>query len=130
MTGPSEAAEHQGFYRKVLIVDDERIIADTLAAILTESGFETATAYDGLEAVQKAKWKPDLLLSDVVMPNMNGIDAAILIRTLIPTCKVLLFSGQAATAGMLADARIRGHRFEILEKPIHPNELLKNLRSL
>jgi CheY-like chemotaxis protein len=116
---------------RVLIADDERIIADTLAVILTRSGFETATAYDGKEACEKAKeWKPDLFITDVVMPNMNGVDAAILIHALIPACKILLFSGQAGTAGMLNDERIRGQGFELLQKPIHPKELLERLRGL
>jgi CheY-like chemotaxis protein len=116
---------------KVLVVDDERVIADTLAVILRQSGFETATAYDGMEAVQTATaWHPDLLISDVVMPRMNGIEAALLIRASIPDCKVLLFSGQASTAEMLAEARSSGCDFELISKPIHPDDLIEKLRSL
>jgi CheY-like chemotaxis protein len=125
------APAHDRSRAKVLVADDERMIADTLAIILSHAGFETATAYDGTEAVEKAwAWKPDLLLSDVVMPGLNGIDAAIQIRRMIPDCRVLLFSGQAGTAGMLDDARVRGHKFEILQKPVHPYELLDRLRKL
>ena len=54
------------------------------------------------------------------MPDMNGIEAAIHIRGFLPACKVLLFSGQAATADLLENARARGHEFEILAKPVHP----------
>jgi CheY-like chemotaxis protein len=116
---------------KVLVVDDERVIADTLAIILRQSGFETAVAYDGEEAVEKARiWKPDLLLSDVIMPRLNGVEAAIQICMIVPECRVLLFSGQAATAGMLRDPRLKRHRFEVLQKPIHPVELIARLRTL
>jgi CheY-like chemotaxis protein len=116
---------------RVLVVDDEHVIADTLAIILKQSGFDSATAYDGEDAVEKARgWKPDLLLSDVMMPGISGIEAAIQITALIPKCKVLLFSGQAQTADVLNDARLRGHHFEVLAKPLHPSDLLDRLRTL
>jgi CheY-like chemotaxis protein len=116
---------------RVLVADDERVIADTLAIILRQNGFETATAYNGREAVEAARrWKPDLLVSDVMMPELTGIEAAIQIRLLIPECKVLLFSGQTETAAMLSDARLRGYDFELLEKPVHPTDLIDRLRLL
>lgn len=113
---------------KILIADDERTIADTLAIILRQSGFETDTVYDGHAAVEKARhWKPNLLLSDVMMPGINGIEAAIRVCKLIPECRVLLFSGHTMTADLLDDARVQGHHFEVLQKPIHPAELLARL---
>jgi len=63
------------------------------------------------------------------MPDMNGIDAAIQIRGFLPGCKILLFSGQAATADLLENARQRGHEFEILAKPVHPQDLLEKLKK-
>jgi CheY-like chemotaxis protein len=72
---------------------------------------------------------PDLIISDVIMPDMNGIEAAIQIRKFLPECKILLFSGQAATADLLKTARAQGHEFEILAKPVHPQDLLAKLRS-
>ena len=63
------------------------------------------------------------------MPDMNGIEAAIHIREFLPACKILLFSGQAATVDLLEDARVHGHEFEILAKPIHPGDLLAKLRG-
>jgi CheY-like chemotaxis protein len=70
-----------------------------------------------------------MLISDVIMTDLNGIDAAIKIRELLPECKILLFSGQAATADLLDRARGQGHEFEILAKPVHPQDLLARLRS-
>jgi DNA-binding response OmpR family regulator len=69
------------------------------------------------------------LISDVIMTDLNGIDAAIRIRGMLPTCKILLFSGQASTADLLDRARAQGHEFEILAKPVHPQDLLARLRS-
>src|SRR5450755_2305095 len=115
---------------KVLVADDERVIADTLAIILNQSGFDATAVYSGEKAVEAARaMQPDMLISDVIMTDLNGIDAAIQIRALLPTCKILLFSGQAATADLLDRARSQGHEFEILAKPVHPQDLLARLRS-
>lgn len=115
---------------KVLVVDDERVIADTLAMILNQSGFEAQAVYSGEKAVElAAAFVPNMLITDVIMADLNGIDAAIQIRALLPTVKVLLFSGQAATADLLEKARAQGHEFDILAKPVHPQDLLARLRG-
>jgi CheY-like chemotaxis protein len=114
---------------KVLVADDERVIADTLAIILNQNGFEAHAVYSGEKAVEAARTlQPNMLISDVIMQDMNGIDAAIRIREILPSCKILLFSGQAATADLLERARKQGHDFEILAKPVHPQDLLARLR--
>jgi CheY-like chemotaxis protein len=114
----------------VLVADDERVIADTLVIILNQAGFEATAAYSGTKAVELARsLKPDMLISDVIMPDLSGIEAAILVRGLLPSCKILLFSGQAATADLLDKARAQGHEFEILAKPVHPQDLLAKLKS-
>ncbi|MGB0054242.1 MAG: response regulator [Terracidiphilus sp.] len=115
---------------KVLVADDERVIADTLAMILNQSGFEARAVYSGEKALELAPtYQPDMLISDVIMADLNGIDAAIRIRALLPSIKVLLFSGQAATADLLEKARKDGHEFDILAKPVHPQDLLNRLRG-
>lgn len=115
---------------KVLVVDDERVIADTLAMILNQSGFDARATYSGEKAVELASsFTPDMLITDVIMADLNGIDAAIKIRSLLPSIKVLLFSGQAATADLLEKARAHGHEFEILAKPVHPQDLLNKLQA-
>lgn len=115
---------------KILVVDDERVIADTLVIILNRNGFEASAAYSGETAVTQAKsLRPEMIISDVIMNDMNGIDAAIQIRSILPQCKILLFSGQAATADLLEKAHQQGHEFEILAKPVHPQDLLARLRQ-
>jgi DNA-binding NtrC family response regulator len=112
----------------VLVVDDEAVIADTLGMILELNGFRVKVAYDGSSALKISRTsRPDLLLTDVAMPGMSGIDLAIEIQRSIPNCKVLLFSGQASTSDLLGAARVAGRGFTILAKPLHPTELLSRL---
>jgi len=115
---------------RVLVADDEQVIANTLAIILNQAGFEARAVYSGEKVLESLDtFRPDMLISDVIMTDMNGIDAAIKIRGMLPSCKILLFSGQAATADLLDRARVQGHEFEILAKPVHPQDLLARLRS-
>ena len=115
---------------KVLVVDDERVIADTLAMILNQSGFEARAAYSAEKALELGTtFTPDMLISDVIMADLNGIDAAIQFRGMLPKIKILLFSGQAATADLLEKARAHGYEFEILAKPVHPQDLLARLHG-
>jgi CheY-like chemotaxis protein len=115
---------------RVLVADDESVIADTLAMILNQSGFDARAVYSGEKALElAATFAPDMLISDVIMADLNGIDAAIQIRSMLPGIKILLFSGQAATADLLENARDRGYEFEILAKPVHPQDLLNKLRG-
>ena len=115
---------------RVLVADDEPVIADTLAMILNQSGFEARAVYSGERALELAvTFAPEMLISDVIMGGLNGIDAAIRIQALLPGIKILLFSGQAATADLLEKARARGYEFEILAKPVHPQDLLSKLRG-
>jgi CheY-like chemotaxis protein len=113
----------------VLVVDDERVIADTLSIILSRGGFTTVTAYDGESALELAlAVAPDLLLSDVMLgPGIDGTQLAIELTTELPDCKVILFSGHAATRDLLTEARKLGHDFTLLTKPIHPADLLARI---
>lgn len=116
--------------QRILVADDEHLIANTLAIILNQSGFEAHAVYSGEKAVEAARsLQPDMVISDVIMAGMTGIAAAIQIRSFLPKCKILLFSGQAATADLLEKARTQGHEFEILAKPVHPTDLLAKLRG-
>jgi DNA-binding response OmpR family regulator len=114
----------------ILVVDDERVIADTLSAILSRHGFAVMTAYNGITALELARvTPPDLLISDVAMPGMNGIELAIAMVQSLPDCKVLLFSGQASTVDLLDQARRAGHTFTLILKPIHPTDLLNRISA-
>lgn len=122
---PQNAKKHRPV---VLVVDDESAIADTLAEILTLSGYAAQPVYDGEEALETALlMPPELLITDVMLPGMSGIELAISIRRIFPDCKVLLFSGQAATTDLLASAKRAGHEFTLLSKPVYPTDLLRRV---
>lgn len=113
---------------RVFVVDDEQIIASTLAAILNQAGFDAIAFHQPLLALEAAQTgQPDMLLSDVIMPQLSGIDLAIQVRDLLPRCRVLLFSGMPDTAALLTESAEQGHTFHILAKPIHPSELLREV---
>ena len=115
---------------RILVVDDERIIADTIAEILNDSGFEATPAYSGDAAIKVIQENcPDVVLTDVVMPGVNGVEVAKFVADTCSDTKVLLFSGQAAVSEFL-QANQLGYSFECLAKPLHPNELIEKLRGL
>ena len=116
---------------RVLVVDNEQLIADTLAIILRQNGFDASVAYSGEEAVQQALiLRPEVVLSDIIMGQMNGLEAAILISEAVPECKILLFSGQPATADLLQQASVNGRSFEVMAKPVHPTVILEQINAL
>jgi CheY-like chemotaxis protein len=111
--------------KRVLFVDDERLIADTLAIIFSSQGYETRAVYSAEQALELISgWLPNLAIIDVRLPGMNGIDLAIRLRAEFPDCRVSLFSGQASTNDLLELARQNGHSFDILAKPVPPEELI------
>ena len=115
---------------RVLVVDDEHLITDTICAILNENGFDAMGAYSGSDAISAArKQRPDIVLSDVLMPRMSGVELGIQLRSEFPDIKIFLFSGQAATTAMIHRAEAEGHYFELFPKPIHPEELISRLRG-
>lgn len=117
--------------RKILVVDDERRIADTLVLILQARGYEAQAAYDGQQGLET--WRvshPDLVISDVLMPGLNGIQMVMAMRAEQPEVRALLCSGQAATAEMLQEALEQGHEFELLAKPVHPEILLAKIAEM
>jgi CheY-like chemotaxis protein len=116
---------------RVLVVDDERLIASTVTAILNGNGFEAFEAFSGEEAIEAARrLHPDIILSDVLMPKMTGVELGILIAHELPETRVVLFSGQAATSELMRKAHASGYVFELFAKPIHPDELIAKLRQL
>ncbi len=115
---------------RIFVVDDEFVIASTLSLILRQKGFDAVSftaPNDVLEAARSTV--PDLLISDVVMPQFSGIELAIRLQEQCPQCKIVLFSGQATNAGLRETARVNGFDFEIMAKPVHPTELLRKIKE-
>ncbi|HEV7522740.1 MAG TPA: response regulator [Candidatus Angelobacter sp.] len=115
---------------RIIVVDDEPVIADTLVNILEGEGHDALAFSHGESAVKWAMMiRPDAIISDVIMPGMNGIETAKAILKVLPNCRIILFSGQAASSDLLANAGAEGYQFEVLAKPINPDVLLRKLKS-
>lgn len=113
----------------IFVVDDEEMITRSLGLILGREGFDVFCFNNPLEAVEHMqRVAPDLLISDVTMPQLSGIDLAIHTRKAQPDCKILLFS--AAGSDQVKQARANGHDFRLLQKPVHPRELLLEIDML
>ena len=117
--------------RRILVVDDEETIADTLALIFRSNGYDAKTAYSAEQALEMLEtWQPDVAIIDVVLPGMNGIEFAIFLKASYPEIHFLLFSGQPGTGGLLEEAKKKGHLFEILAKPLHPTFMLATVANM
>lgn len=119
-----------GKQHRILVVDEEYLIASTLSMVLCSLGFEVTFFTEPLEALRGAQHdSPDLLLSEISMSVLSGIELAIQVRELCPDCKVLLFSGRADIVYLLEANRAKGHTFQVLPKPIHPTALLSEIQA-
>jgi DNA-binding NtrC family response regulator len=116
---------------RVLIVDDEHAISDSLAQIFVLRGYSVKTAYSAEQAIEiVSTWEPSLAILDVVLPKMSGIDLAILLQEHYPFCHVLLVSGQLVTSELADEAAQKGHSFDILAKPVPLPDLLETAAAL
>lgn len=124
------SAGESKYPEKILIVDDETVVADTLGAILSSQGYDVRTAYSGAAAIEAARsFGPDVLISDIRMPGISGLDAAELITQSLPRCGIILFSGHM-TATMLKDQRIEDFGWTVISKPVPPQELLASVAAI
>jgi CheY-like chemotaxis protein len=116
---------------RILVIDDEKPLADTLMLILRNSGYEVAAAYDGASALSQVESSPpDVVIADLIMPGINGVEVCRRIHAKRPNCHIILFSGQAATNELMRKARAEGCDWELLAKPVQPKDLLEKLSSL
>lgn len=117
--------------RKILIVDDEAAVADSLRLIFSNCGYEVRAGYSAEQAIEVlAEWRPDLAIVDVMLPQMNGIQLAGILKANYPDCRILLMSGHPGTAELLIDAQKQGNAFEVLAKPLHPTFILDMVSGL
>lgn len=97
-----------GFAFRVLVVDDEPTVLTTSSAVLQSKGYEVRTAEDGFAALAELKRSlPDLIISDLRMPNMSGFELLSVVRRRFPQIPVIAISGEfsgTAPEGLIADA--------------------------
>jgi DNA-binding NtrC family response regulator len=115
---------------RVSVVDDEVLIAWSFEMVLCNHGFDASFFTEPIQAIQAARYyAPDLLISEVSMPVLSGIEMAFGVQKQCPNCKVLLLSGHPDTTDLLTASRARGRTFEVLPKPIHPTALLREIQA-
>lgn len=117
--------------RRILIVEDEKVVAETLGQILRVHGYSVRIAHSAEEALDVISlWSPHLAILDVMLPKMNGIQLAMVLKDQIRDCGILLFSGQPSVEDLIAQARLDGLQFDILAKPVHPSVMLDTVSTL
>ena len=116
---------------QILVVDDQPSIVSTICLILETYGYNAVGVNSGYEAIAKVpSFRPDLLLSEIMMPGMNGFNTGLEVKKLCPDCQLLFFSGYSDLSGMADALKNRGFRFELLPKPVPPALLLDRVKSL
>jgi DNA-binding response OmpR family regulator len=115
----------------ILIVEDEKMVADSLGQILSSRGYEARVVYSAEAALELIpQFSPDLAILDVMLPKMNGIELALVLKRRSAKCHILLFSGQPTVESLIKKAKSEGHEFEILAKPVHPSVMLETIEKL
>jgi CheY-like chemotaxis protein len=100
--------------KSILIADDHESIREIVRAVLESAGFRVLEAVDGIDAVDKAsEAKPDLIILDLRMPNLNGVEAASLIKGRLPNTPIILFTMYEAGPAVLSAAGIAS----VIRKP-------------
>lgn len=121
------AAESQAH---ILVVDDEPMLAWTIGTLLSKAGYAVVTLNNPLQVPEELRRRPaKLVISDVIMPDLSGIDLAKQLHSEHPDCKIILLSGQAATVDLLEKCRAEGYNFEVFPKPIKPADFLQMVRA-
>lgn len=117
------AATETGRARRVLLVEDEEVVRDVVTMMLEQHGFEVVAVEDALEALSACRSgdRFDLLLTDLVMPSMNGVELAAAVREQAPTTRVVYMSGYSAEDVVDSNPRV--------QKPFTSGELLAALES-
>jgi CheY-like chemotaxis protein len=117
--------------RRVLVVDDDRGVIDTLQTILTMAGYDCATSDNGNEALELVcHFDPHLVISDVMMPGMSGVELALELKNSHPQLRIILLSGHANTQELLMQAGESLGPVLVLPKPFPPRDLLKLVAEL
>ena len=116
--------------KKILVVDDAPTVMQTLVLVLRAAGFHAAGEVSAFSALRTAEsHHPDVLLCDIQLDGTTGVELSLDILKLLPSCRIILMSGDTTSTKILAEAHERGHDFEVLAKPMIPDELVALLRA-
>jgi YesN/AraC family two-component response regulator len=112
---------------RILIVDDEALVLLGWESSLKSAGYDVRTALNGKEAIEIAhEQKPDIVITDLIMPEMNGVELCRRIKTISPETEVVLISGHPeAIYNYQSDFISAGGREAFLRKPLSMDEMIK-----
>ncbi len=112
---------------RVLVVDDDRLVADTLSLIYNANGYECEARYSAAEGFARARdFSPDLLLCDVTMPEENGLQLADRLQQAMPHVRLLMLTAYSSNAAVVsAHSRRLQRPLKLLSKPCRPDDLLR-----
>ncbi|MDD5205045.1 MAG: sigma-54 dependent transcriptional regulator [Desulfobacterales bacterium] len=113
--------------KTILVIDDEESILQSLEGILTDEGFEVILAESGLSGLQKVDALPDLILLDIWMPNMDGIETLVKLKEVHPRIQVIMMSGHATIETAVKATRLGAYDF--IEKPLSLEKVLLSVQN-
>jgi CheY-like chemotaxis protein len=124
---------HRGWQMtKILVIDDDDLVRETLQQILVRDGFDVVVAKDGRDGITKfTSARPDLVVTDVIMPDTDGIETVLALRQVSPNVPIIAVSGGGRARAMefLAAAQKLGANM-VLAKPVRRAELLAAVNQL
>ena len=113
--------------KKVLVVDDEERVVQSITGVLEDEGFQVATARSGEEAIGIFQQeKPDVTLVDIWMPGMDGLEVLKRLKWMSPDCQVIMISGHATISTAMTAVKLGA--FDFIEKPLSLDLLLQTIR--
>ncbi len=117
---------------KILVVDDDDLIRGMVSTILKKLGYEVVEAVNGTQGVEKAKTEnPDLVITDILMPDKEGIETIIELRSINKDIKIIAMSGGGGTKNMsFLDMAKNVGANEIMMKPFKPNDIEDKIKAL
>lgn len=118
--------------QRVLIVDDDHLVADTLTLVFRANGFESEARYSAAEGLDRARsFAPSLLLTDFTMPGENGLDLVEAVQRELPACRMMFLTAYESNTRHLERHTRRTQRpIRMLYKPVHPEDLLREAQAL
>lgn len=110
---------------RILIVDDEAVVALCMATLLEDEGYRVVTATDGMEGAERARRRqPDLIITDLMMPRMDGLAMIHELRTRGVSIPIILTTS-------VPEESLRDHSYDsYLQKPYYEDDLLRHVRKL
>jgi two-component system, NtrC family, response regulator HydG len=116
---------------RILVVEDDRTLCDNLIDVLNAEGYRVAVAHDGIEAVAESQSDAvDILLLDMKLPNLNGLEVYRLIKSAQPDVVAIIMTGYAKELNDLVDQAISENAFTCITKPLDVDELLTILNAV